>query len=82
MQLGGGELVNTRLGIVKERKQEGIMVSKVFISRVIESGFRRKGGEEKKGKSRQGKEGKIRRWKVKLISSLFNLLKKDADKTT
>jgi hypothetical protein len=52
------------------------------MSRVIESGFRRKGGEGKKGKSGQGKEGKIRRWKVKLISSLFNLLKKDADKTT
>ena len=58
------------------------MVSKVFMSRAIESGFRRKGGEGKKGKSGQGKEGKIRRWKVKLISSLFNLLKKGADKTT
>jgi hypothetical protein len=34
---------------VKESKQEGIMVSKVFISRAIESGFRRRGGEGKKG---------------------------------
>jgi hypothetical protein len=57
---------------VKERKQEGIMVSKVFMSRAIESGFRRKGREGKKGKSGQGKEGKIGRWKVKLISSLFS----------
>ena len=39
------------LGIVKERKREGNMVSKVFMSRVIEFGFRRKGGEGKKGKS-------------------------------
>jgi hypothetical protein len=39
---------------VKERKQERIMVSKVFMSRAIESGFRRKGGEGKKGKSGQG----------------------------
>jgi hypothetical protein len=40
---------STGLGIVKESKQEGIMVSKVFISRAIESGFRRRGGEGKKG---------------------------------
>ena len=73
---------NTRLGIVKERKQEGIMVLKAFMSRVIESGFRRKEGEGKKRKSRQGKEGKIGRWKVKLIFLLFNLLKIGADKTT
>ena len=69
---------------MKERKQEGIIVSifKSFYVKGIEFGFRRKGGEGKKGKSGQGKEGKSRRWKVKLISSLFNLLKKDADKTT
>jgi hypothetical protein len=36
---------------VKERKQDGIIVSKVFMSRAIESGFRRKGGEGKKRKS-------------------------------
>jgi len=36
---------------VKERKQEGIIVSKVFMSRAIESGFKKKGGEGKKGKS-------------------------------
>ena len=36
------------LGIVKERKQEGIMVSKVFMLRAIEAGFRRRGGEGKK----------------------------------
>ena len=46
---------------MKERKQEGIMVSKVFMSKAIESGFRRKGGEVKKRKSGQGKEGKIGR---------------------
>jgi hypothetical protein len=37
------------------------MVSKVFMSRAIESGFRRKRGEGKKEKSGQGKEGKIGR---------------------
>jgi len=36
------------------------MVSKVLMSRAIESGFRRKGGEEKKSKSRQG-EGRKKR---------------------
>ena len=40
-----------RLGIVKERKQKGIMVSKVFMLRAIESGYRRREGEGKKGKS-------------------------------
>lgn len=53
---------STGLGIVKERKREGIMVSKVFMSRAIESGFRRRGGEGKEGKSGEG-EGR-RRWRM------------------
>jgi len=44
------------LGIVKERKQERIIVSKVFMSGAIESGLKKKGGKGKKGKSGQGEE--------------------------
>jgi len=35
-----------------------------------------KGERERKGNQDRGKEGKKEGWKVKLISSLFNLLKK------
>jgi len=82
LQLGGGELVVHGWGLWKRGNKRGLWFRKFFCQWPLSLALEEKGEMERKGNQDRGKEGKKGGWKVKLISSLFNLLKKGVDKTT